>query len=215
MRTICCEDAKNCFTVCVFYQFIMCVFRFLRLDQIIWWWCVCVCMNLLYKTVRSKTKLDAVGFSPFAALFSLMCCECEWICVCVCVWMHSEMYWTIRNNIYTNYMAQTINDCLIKLLNRAKSVGIFEMDRPLYLRMFFHSSVSPFVTSQCALICICVKVLFVCVCIIFALLWINRHIENTFVSKTHSFFLVSTKKYLKVADKRCLKYMKDKTKIFF
>lgn len=66
-----------------------------------------------------------------------------------------------------------------------------------YLRLFFSHSTSVSVCLSVSVLFflnvhsfVCVKVFDVCICVcmMFALLWINRNIENTFVSKMHGFF---------------------------
>lgn len=113
--------------------------------------------------------------------------------------MHSNII-QFATNIYTNYMAQTINDCLIKLLNRAKSVGIFEMDRRIscLLSISFLFSSHRFLCLSFSLNMhsfVCLKV-FVYVFKLFLHCFESIEISNTlFVSKICGSFFPSTKQY--------------------
>lgn len=92
-------------------------------------------------------------------------------------------------------MAQTINDCLIKLLNRAKSVGIFEMDRPLLSSFVFPFyiglSVTVFLLSMCThlyvekcLVCLCV----LCTCLHDICIVVNQSEYRKHISRIHCCF---------------------------
>lgn len=176
---------KKYFTVCVFYQFIKILVFSLLIE---WYGVYCVLECICYTKRRfDQKKLDAVGFSPFSwAIFH----SCVWyvcvLCVCLCK-MHSNIWNNSQQHLHTNYMAQTINDCLIKLLNHAIVWESLKWIALLYLACSLRFFSSLFFLNMHSF----VWVKSVCVLwwyvfnITFALLWINRNIEYTFLFRKY------------------------------